>query len=878
MIRMNRSFFNPPEVSANRAPPSPDRLVRERSGLEPQGREPRGRFVEVLDPPDRFDLAIEAILVLLLAFMPLAFGGVEPWAQAIIFLLIGVAGLCLMLKLALRPGARIVRSWAYLPILLFLVVVGAQLLPLPAGVLKVVSPATVEIKTRLLADLPDAPRLLRTMTLSFYPHATRQTLRIVLTAAAVFTLVVNVYRRPEQVKRILIAITLIGALVALIALAQDFTRANAIYWDGAFQPFGGYRATSGPFVNYNNFSQYMNLSMGAALGLLVLYFTEWRAEARHRFPEAHHDLVRRRGLVMAGLGAFILAGAFCIFFSGSRGGMMSLLVAMTLTTLLLASRRASGAAGWALGGAMVLISIGVLYVGFDTVYARLGSLQNLQKASPMRWETNKDVWAMWPRFRIAGVGLGGHEMVYPMFARAPQPGLSEQLENDYLQLLEETGLLGAACFLLFLIAIAPHFVKALRRTERPRYAVIFGLGYGLIAVLIHSCTDFGQRLPANACLTAVFFGLIVNLGRRRSEPGAPAEPVAPPTPGARRLRWAMLVPAFLLWGWMLLGSGRAALADAFAREARPMAQDLADHGWQGSDDEYKKLLARADDVCFVEPADVKARFFLANCRWHYVSRVYDETRTHILLSADQLNLTRQLVTDLRDARAVCPTFGPILCELGQIELFVFKDPAGAGHIRTGYLLAPSHPVVCFVAGRLDAREKQWDASLEEFRRAIALAHPVGEILRVYVDEVDRPDLALRLINDNRGALMFLADMLDKSRMHSDVRDTAVARAQEILLLDAAREDASPDTLASVAAQLYKEKRYAAAIEKYRMALDSNEANPGWHYALALVLRDSGDIESAKREARISLRFSPGSAQATKLLEQLALMPSTKPAN
>ena len=59
------------------------------------------------------------------------------------------------------------------------------------------------------------------MTLSFYPNATKHNLRLILAIAAVFLVVVNVYRRTEQIKRLLGAIAIIGGSIAVLALAQD---------------------------------------------------------------------------------------------------------------------------------------------------------------------------------------------------------------------------------------------------------------------------------------------------------------------------------------------------------------------------------------------------------------------------------------------------------------------------------------------------------------------------------------------------------------------------------------------------------------------------------------------------------------------------------
>src|SRR5436190_2055571 len=68
------------------------------------------------------------------------------------------------------------------------------------------------------------------LTISFYPAATRHDLRLVLAAATVFVAVVCVYRRAGQVKRLLGAVAVVGAMVGGLALAQDLLRADKIYW------------------------------------------------------------------------------------------------------------------------------------------------------------------------------------------------------------------------------------------------------------------------------------------------------------------------------------------------------------------------------------------------------------------------------------------------------------------------------------------------------------------------------------------------------------------------------------------------------------------------------------------------------------------------
>src|SRR4029079_6457180 len=58
-------------------------------------------------------------------------------------------------------------------------------------------------------------------------------------------------------------------------------------------------------------------------------------------------------------------------------------------------------------------------------------------------------------------------------------------------------------------------VRAVHGSLSPASAAAIGLGYGLLAVLIQSATDFGQHTPAVALLTAVVCALILNLSELR---------------------------------------------------------------------------------------------------------------------------------------------------------------------------------------------------------------------------------------------------------------------------------------------------------------------------------------------------------------------------
>ena len=109
------------------------------------------------------------------------------------------------------------------------------------------------------------------MTLSFYPNATRHDLRLILAIFSVFVVIVNTYRTMPQIKRLLMTISIVGGLVALTALAQDIFGNGKIYWIISIKAGAAY---SGPFVNHNHYGQFMNLSIGAAIALLLMKIGE----------------------------------------------------------------------------------------------------------------------------------------------------------------------------------------------------------------------------------------------------------------------------------------------------------------------------------------------------------------------------------------------------------------------------------------------------------------------------------------------------------------------------------------------------------------------------------------------------------------------------
>ena len=820
--------------------------------------------------PGRLDAVIEYLLMGLLAFMPLAFGVVHAWSEEIVIAMTGAIVACFLLRLLTHPSPKLIWTWAYIPIVLFLIVTRLQLIPLPAWLVSVVSPNTVTLRTELLGDLPDAGTLLKSMPISLYSNGTKHDLRLVLTVAAVFVVVLNVFRRSDQIKRLLMAIALVGGFVAAVTLAQNLFGNGKIYWFISSTNSKGY---SGPFVNHNNYGQFMNLSIGAALALFMVKLREAFAGKKLTPTVAFEGLGWQSSRLIWLLLAIMSIGAATVFISLTRGGMIGLLAAMALTTTLFTSQRSLKGHGWVMVGMGLLAFICVLYVGFDAVCERLASLRDIGKAEGGRLQILKDIAVAWTLFPALGTGLGTHSVVYPMFDHSTVTALAAYAENEYAQVLEETGFVGLGLLIILAVIVFAACLRGIRYNDRPIHLAAYGLSFGLAAVLIQSLADFGQHLPANAILSAVFCALLLALARSEQDNSRRWMHALAPSVRSIALRTIIFLGVCALWSRMLVGADNARLAEAHWQRAFDVQMGLAARNWQGTDAEYADLLRHATAAVDHQPDNITYRHYLNVYRWRSLCRAIDSNPAETIARAGLVPAIRDIVRELHDSLAVCPTHGPTYSMVGQIEKFILNDDSGAEKIRRGFRLAPCDPIACFVAGRLDMLKGRTEDCVAEFGRAVQLdGNLFRDVADIYIIQLSQPHLAVSAAGDDIGRLSYVAGRLEHMQ-YCDLVQEVQAKIQHLLEAKCTR----PDTPGSVYAHLgriYLQRGdNKAALECYRQALAREYSQISWRLELANILVKMGRVQEAMREAKICLQLNPQLEAAEKFVADLSVHPA-----
>ena len=183
--------------------------------------------------------AIHWGICVLVVFAVLAFGGVQPWGQAV--LEIGAASLFLVWgALVLRNRQAVIRwSWLYVPLLSLGVIGLVQYL----------------------------------FNLSVYPYLTKIELLRWCAYVLLFFLTLESFRTEDNRKQFVWFLISLGFAVSLFAIIQDLTFDGKLYW---IVPLPAGAGPFGPFVDGDHFAGFVELT--APLGLALLFFRSRRPE------------------------------------------------------------------------------------------------------------------------------------------------------------------------------------------------------------------------------------------------------------------------------------------------------------------------------------------------------------------------------------------------------------------------------------------------------------------------------------------------------------------------------------------------------------------------------------------------------------------------
>ncbi len=467
-----------------------------------------------------FDILIKLILIFLIVFTPIAFGSVELRAFSLMELGILLIIILWAIQSLLRPALRRVQgspepymvqgelqsphsAFAMLFLSLFLFLILFQLLPLPSGVLKVVSPKTWALRHQLLITNSSFELSALSFPLSFVPFATQIEFFKWLTLIGLFFFLLRWRHSKKDVIRLIPIIMLVGAVESLYGMFEFFTgHRHILHLDGSAL----ISSVTGTFINRNHFAGYLLMVIPLSVGFL------FSREALHRGQSMgwRHRLASLDGKTLL-IGFAVVVMILSLLFSASRMGIVSLLLSFSLISFLFRDPQRGHRFSKTSVLIFALALVWAAWIGLDAVISRFFSVS---EGFEERWKIWVNTFQIFKDFPLFGSGLGTFVQVFPMYRSFHIRGLVTHAENDFLQLASEVGLVGVGLLLilfLFLLYKAISGIRSLSHRESGRYIGIGGL-VGILALMFHSIAERNIQVPSNAFLYVFILAVVLRVG------------------------------------------------------------------------------------------------------------------------------------------------------------------------------------------------------------------------------------------------------------------------------------------------------------------------------------------------------------------------------
>jgi O-antigen ligase len=320
------------------------------------------------------------------------------------------------------------------------------------------------------------------------------TLRALLLFATLFGVWHTVVRLDAKRRHIWLQFLIAtGTVVAILGHLGKWVlpQGDTLWW---FMPIP--HALPGPvggFINPNHFAGLIAMLAPVALATAVI-------NARQR-----HWLMMTFDLIAFGLMTPVL------IFSMSRGGIVAYGGGLAALLLISFFRIRSGGRLLLIAAATVVIGLaGLVAFQSDPVRERLLSLRSPATTASLqeRMLAWKDTMRIWRHYPIIGVGPNAFIVTYPQHRTSSSRAARDFAENEYVQIIAETGVVGTLLLVMLFVVLTRQAVGCLRRKDEPGSEYAPAAIAALAAAATHALVDFPLHLPLYAIIATSFTALM----------------------------------------------------------------------------------------------------------------------------------------------------------------------------------------------------------------------------------------------------------------------------------------------------------------------------------------------------------------------------------
>jgi O-antigen ligase/Tfp pilus assembly protein PilF len=395
-----------------------------------------------------------------------------------------------------------------LPITLLLIYAFIQVIPIPAGVVKILSPQTYA----LYSDTVGTVELLSWITLSIHPKATSVEIFRMACYVAFYIVTVQIFAEKDNLKKTVQAIIIFASILSFFSIIQYILSNNKIYWIRELTKGG---TPFGPYVNRNHYAGLMGMIFPLALSLFLFYKPDFSYGSLRERLSGFFSQRMTNVHILLGFSSLLIA--LSVFLSLSRGGIVSLSISMIFLGLMLIQREGVNRRSILLILMFVMTLYSVGWFGWDPIFKRFEKMRNVSSdVSEVRLTVWKDSSHIIEDFPVTGTGFGSFVNIYPKYGTYAGEAVVDHAHNDYIELFTDGGLVAVLLFSWFMVSVLYKSYQTFLRRREPYLIYLFiGAATGMISILVHSITDFNLHIGANGLYFFFLAGLVVSSAHTR---------------------------------------------------------------------------------------------------------------------------------------------------------------------------------------------------------------------------------------------------------------------------------------------------------------------------------------------------------------------------
>ncbi|MEA3230231.1 MAG: O-antigen ligase family protein [Thermodesulfobacteriota bacterium] len=454
------------------------------------------------------------IFISVLIFAPLAFGTVERWSLTIMES-VSLSALLLFFLSVFRKKSTFYEVPGLIPLIFLGAYILLQLIPLPANLVNLISPATYT----LYNDTVGIINPLGWISFSINPGATLSEFFRFSAYLAFYILTVQLLTKRDLLKQTIGVVIVFATLLSVLAMIQHFTMIQSvsqadlkIFW---FRELTHGGAPFGPYVNRNHYAGWMGMIFPIVLSMFLLHKPVgiYRSFREKMIGFLTQD--RTNTYILLGLSATLISVS--IFLSLSRGGIISLGLALLFLAIMVTLGKPGRGKGVLIICVFTIVLLCVGWFGWEPIFKRFDTIRDVHgDIAGQRLTIWEDSFNLVKDFPLTGSGFGTFKDLYPKYRHFPGHMVVEHAHNDYLELLAEGGIPGTLLVFWFLAVFFFKSVPAfLKRNDMYSIYLYFGILAGIISILIHGLTDFNLHIGANGLYFFFLLGLAVSATNTR---------------------------------------------------------------------------------------------------------------------------------------------------------------------------------------------------------------------------------------------------------------------------------------------------------------------------------------------------------------------------